>query len=412
MELSSLETPMRILQVHNQYQSGWGGEDIVVESERALLVEHGHMVDQYFAANIDLGRGGILQAIRSGIEAMWSVKHYKGLYAYIAHCQPDLVHVHNTFATLSPGVFWAIARSKVPCVFTLHNYRLACPVATLFRNHQPCEACIGRLPLPAFQHRCRYNGSLAATGIVAATQILHHMIGTYKHKINAFVVLNTQFADIARRAGIPAQKIHIKWSSVADKSSSMVKARKNQFVFVGQLAAAKGLELLLEAWTSQNRDDTALLIIGNGPQYEQLQAHYSGEANIRFMGKLEQTKAFEVIAESRFLIMPSLWYEPQGLASVEALMLGTPVIVPGHIALAAPILEGGAGLVYGKSNPTELAQTLEQAQKLDVEQWRLFSARARKVYLTHFAPEKSYQTLISLYESILNSSATTSCDYH
>ncbi len=58
--------------------------------------------------------------------------------------RPDIVHVHNTFPVISPAVYYAANEEGIPVVQTLHNYRMLCPAATLFRDGHVCEDCLGK----------------------------------------------------------------------------------------------------------------------------------------------------------------------------------------------------------------------------------------------------------------------------
>ncbi len=44
------------------------------------------------------------------------------------------MHCHNTFPLISPSIYWACSKEKVPVVQTLHNYRVLCLNAFLFRQ--------------------------------------------------------------------------------------------------------------------------------------------------------------------------------------------------------------------------------------------------------------------------------------
>ena len=46
----------------------------------------------------------------------------------------EIVHVHNTLNLMSPAVYYAARRMKVPVVQTIHNFRLLCPGATFYRD--------------------------------------------------------------------------------------------------------------------------------------------------------------------------------------------------------------------------------------------------------------------------------------
>lgn len=395
---------MRILQVHNKYASGVGGEDMVVESERKYLIEHGITVGQYLVSNSEISTNTLGKAIMLGARSIWSFSHYQAIKKCINDFKPDLVHVHNTFAILSPSIFWAIKSMHIPCVLTLHNYRLICPTATLFRDGKICEECIGRFPYPAFLHRCRYNDSFLTVAVNALSQVIHHLISTYKNKIDAFIVLTPGFANIIQRSGFPKSKINVKPNSISDVFSQFNShiSRENQIVFVGQIVSAKGIEFLLETWTLNKFNHCLLIIIGNGPDKVQLQERFSSRSDIVWLGKLDHNRVLEVISRSRFLVMPSLWNEPFGLSAVEALMLATPVILPDHLALA--FFAENAGYVYTRNDKKSLSRVLDLSIRINHNDWKKFSRFARQSYLNFFTSENNYKNLSEIYVKVIKDS--------
>ena len=53
-------------------------------------------------------------------------------------------HFHNIFPLISPAAYRAARDERTPVVQTLHNYRVLCPGASLFRGGRVCEACVGK----------------------------------------------------------------------------------------------------------------------------------------------------------------------------------------------------------------------------------------------------------------------------
>ncbi len=97
------QTVSRVLVVHNRYQLR-GGEDAVVESEAALLAEHGLDVQTHIVSNDEIhGRNKAMLAV----ETLWSSRQAGQLTDVLRTHRPDVVHVHNTFPLLSPAVYWA-----------------------------------------------------------------------------------------------------------------------------------------------------------------------------------------------------------------------------------------------------------------------------------------------------------------
>ena len=132
---------MNILIVHNKYQIP-GGEDVVVENEATMLRKHGHKVVLYIRNNSELSEGGKLKKSLMYMESFFSVRVYRDICRLIRRKKIDVVHVHNTVHRISPSVFYAAVHMGVPVVQTLHNFRMICPGATLYRDGHICEECL------------------------------------------------------------------------------------------------------------------------------------------------------------------------------------------------------------------------------------------------------------------------------
>ena len=180
---------MRILLIHNHYQYS-GGEDAVFGAESALLRQNGHKVVEYTEDNsrIDgMSRGAV------AARAIWSSPTRRRLTAILRDRHFDIAHFHNTFPLISPSAYTACREVKVPVVQTLHNYRLLCPAATLFRDGQVCEACLGKTyPWPGVWHAC-YRGSRSQSAIVAAMLAVHRGLKTWQQQVDIYIAL-TEFS--------------------------------------------------------------------------------------------------------------------------------------------------------------------------------------------------------------------------
>jgi glycosyltransferase involved in cell wall biosynthesis len=148
--MTSSTNKQRVLVVHNTYQHR-GGEDSVVEAEVELLNSRGHCVELYRRNNDDIHQ---LSKIRLAAQTIWSDRTTTEISQLIKKFAPNIIHVHNTLPLVSPSVYWAASKAKIPVVQTLHNFRLLCPQALMLRNGEICEDCVGKISLPAIRHAC------------------------------------------------------------------------------------------------------------------------------------------------------------------------------------------------------------------------------------------------------------------
>jgi len=104
---------LRVLQVHNKYRPGWGGEDTVAALEADLLRRNGHEVERLSAWTGELEGANALKMIGAGFGTVWSSRGYSATKGAISRFSPDILHVHNTFPLFSPSVFWAANNAGV-----------------------------------------------------------------------------------------------------------------------------------------------------------------------------------------------------------------------------------------------------------------------------------------------------------
>jgi glycosyltransferase involved in cell wall biosynthesis len=356
-----VEVRVRVLQVHNEYFSGLGGEDTVVRLEKELLGSRGHDVRQLLVSTSALKSANPLRLLQAAVESVWSGSGYEAVANEVRAFRPDIVHVHNTFPLLSPSVYYAIRRNGACVVQTLHNYRFACANGLLLRNGVPCEDCVGRAKWRGAVHRC-YHGSAGISGSVVALQTGHGVAGTFAREVDAYIALTSFQRDIVIRDGLPAERVHVKPNfSLGATLADEPRERKRQMVFIGNIRTEKGTDLLLDAWTRVRPEGYRLLLLGDGPDRVGLQRQYASDDSIVWMGFQDAAEVARVLANSRYIVVCSRWYEGFPMVLLEAFSSKTPVIAPNHAAF--PEILGGdrCGFLFEPSNADSLAHVLRLA---------------------------------------------------
>jgi len=386
--------PFRVLIAHAQYRQR-GGEDIVAEQEAALLEEHGHSVLRFTRDNRDIEEG---KRFKTAMKTIWSRDTVDGVTKMIGEFQPDIVHVHNTFPSISPSLYWAAARAGAPIVQTLHNFRLLCPQAMLLRNGSVCENCVGHVPWQAVVHRC-YHQSLAQSAVVAGMLTMHRSLGTYRRKISRYIALNEFCRRKFIEGGLPANRISVK-PNFAALPPPDPKAKRNGALFVGRLSQEKGIDLLLAALRLLPRDIAMpeVRVIGEGPEFERVKGH----PRTNMLGWLQQPQLFDAMRESAYLILPSVWYENSPRTLIEAFGSGLPVIASRLGALAELVDHGRTGLLFDPQSPADLAQTICWAEA-HPEAMRAMGSHARREFEARYTPDRNYSRLIGIYRQAIES---------
>lgn len=390
---------MKVLVVHNSYQRR-GGEDTVAFAESRLLEAHGHTVIHYERHNDELRNCGARGALIAGIETVWSSMSFRAMKGLIAKEKPDVAHFHNTLPLISPAAYYACAEADVPVVQTLHNYRLLCPVATFLRDGQICQSCLGRsVAWRGVVHGC-YRGSRPATAAVAAMLAVHRALGTWQTKVDAYIALS----EFARRkfieGGLPGERVVVKPNFVHPDPGA--KHGPGEYALhVGRLSQEKGLHLLLEAW-GQLQQRIPLRIAGDGPLREALASEIEkkGLREVELLGHVAPTEIITLMHHARFLVFPSMWFEGFPMSIAGAFACGLPVIAPLLGTMAEIIAAGISGLHFSAGDALDLAARVEWAWTHAAEMQEM-GRNACEEYRTKYTPERNYEKLWEIYNSVI-----------
>jgi len=392
---------MRILLIHNHYGStAPSGENKVFEAELDLLRQQGHEVATFTRHSDNIRRKGFAGTLQGALATPWNPWMARAIQRKVQQFRPDIVHVHNTFPLISPAIFHAIGSSAAK-VLTLHNYRLFCPAAIPVRNGRACTDCIdSHTTRPALIHGC-YRHSRIATLPLAASVALHRIIGTWTHKVDAFIALTDFQKDLMVKAGLPAKRVHVKPNFYPGNPTPIPwKERGEYVVFAGRLSQEKGIETLIRAWALWGADAPELRIVGDGALRSNLE-QITGRLSISFLGQLPSEAAQKQIAGAKLLILPSECFEGFPMVVREAFAFGTPAAVSNIGPLPAIVRNKENGVVFAPANPQSLAHVVRTT-------WHspglleTLSQGARESFEDNYTEQANYLTLMRIYAQAID----------
>lgn len=386
-----MSTACRVLVVHNAYQHR-GGEDMVVESEIALLRAHGHAVETYTRSNDEVVGMSTLSLAR---QTLWSGRTSRDVAELIGDFRPDVIHAHNTLPLISPSLYWAAQRAGVPVVQTLHNFRLMCLNGLFLREGRVCEDCMGRVPWRGVARGC-YRDSRAASGVLAGMLTLHRGLGTYRHKAARYIALNEFCRGKFIEGGLPAERVVVKPNFVDWGEGPLPPGEGigSGLLFVGRLSVEKGVAVLAGAMALS--PGAQVRVAGEGPQAGLL----DGVAGVTRLGSLPGEAVRREMRRAMALVVPSIWYENFPRTIVEAFACGLPVIASRIGALAELVRDGQTGLLFEPGNPRDLADKMAWALAHPA-QMAAMGGNARAQYEAEFSAEVNYRRLVEIYDGVL-----------
>ena len=385
---------MRIILAHNYYRQA-GGEDQVFAAEDRLLRAHGHEVHRFTVHNdsVDgMSRLGLAGA------TIWNRRTASALRALARAERADLVHFHNTFPLISPAAYSAARIAGCAVVQTLHNFRLLCPNALLFREGRPCEACLGRaVAWPGVVHGC-YRGSRAASAVVAAQIAVHRVLGTYRRKVDMFVTPSEFARTTLVRGGLSPRSVVAKPNFI-DPDPGPGDGSGRFALFVGRLSEEKGVRTLLEAWRRGVRT-VPLKIVGDGPMASEVQSAVRRIDGVEWLGRQPKEEVYRILGDAGLLILPSECYEGMPMTLLEAFARGTPVLASDHGSMRELVEPGETGARFRAGDPDDLAL---QADRLVADPAGLSAmrVRARQEFEARYTAAHNYHRLTAIYAQAL-----------
>lgn len=304
----------------------------------------------------------------------------------------DVVHIHALFSfPVIPAAYWA-SRHGVPYVVR--------PLGTLstwgIQNRRPL---LKRLSLRMIDGPA-----------VSRAAAVHYTSEQEREEASAVVP--------GRRSVIIPNPVEFR----SDRDSTTRNLARSRFpetagkrivLFLSRLDPKKGIDLLLHAYArlrSLGIRDTILVLGGEGNEgfvqsLHALAAQLGIAGDVVWAGQVDGAQKQALFAAASVFVLPS-YSENFGVAVVEAMLCGVPVIVSDQVGIHAEIRSAGAGLVV-PCGADPVAEAMMQVLQDDGLSRRL--ARNGLTLAQTFSTEAVTSRLLDLYSSLVPSAGAVLC---
>ncbi|MFH0793005.1 MAG: glycosyltransferase family 4 protein [bacterium] len=373
---------MRILFLQNSLEPDGPGQFI------AGLLSRLQTTGRFKFKVVSLSRGGDLEDYyhRIGIETsilnmprLGIRKTYRAIGYELDDWHPDLVHTHLLRADLFGRlVLWL--NGTVPFVSTEHGLH------TLFH--------MGKLAQPFLRQAYLFTARRALK-IVAISDAVRHAL-LLEGLPESRIVRIYNGADLEKFAPPdPAQRERT-------RRQGGIGAEDFLLGFAGRLETIKGLRYLFEALELlfPRHPRLKVWIIGRGALESELRRRadaLGGRDRFRFFS-LPADAMPRALGTLDLLAMPSL-IEGFGMAAVEAMACGVPVVASNVGGLAEIVEEGRTGLLCSRRSVTELSSAIGQIVA-HPEAAREMGQAARRRVEKYFSIDRAAEEYLEFYESL------------
>ncbi len=132
------------------------------------------------------------------------------------------------------------------------------------------------------------------------------------------------------------------------------------FLVVSRLNAYKKIDIVVQAFNQLSRP---LVVVGVGPEEKILRKQ--SKKNIVFLGRLSQTDLGKYLSQCRGFVFPG--EEDFGIAPVEAMACGRPVIAYKSGGALETVKEGATGVFFDEPNCESLIEAVHRFEKLQFD---------------------------------------------
>ena len=312
--------------------------------------------------------------------------------------RPDIVHFHHTLF-LGAELISVTRRTlpDAPIVFTLHEYLPICnhygqlvrTFGGLCTHDSPrrCHECFPEIPPQEFFLR-------------------KHLILSHFDQVDAFIAPSRFALEQYVRWGLPRSRLRYEPHGFEPVRRLVTEERspRSRFAFFGVLTPFKGVDVLLRAMEKLGPDFEGRLTVHGAsyaaqPEEKRLELERLFDrtsATVTNAGPYDRVKLPRLMADSDWVVVPSVWWENSPLVIQEAFMHGRPVICSDIGGMAEHVRHQVDGLLFPVGSADALAETIRQAV-VDRALWGRLHAQSPAVRTM----EEHVAALCSIYRRAL-----------
>lgn len=349
---------MKILLIHD-YGTATGGAELQMLSLRQGLAERGHDVRLFTSNVISVPHEQLLSdyscfGTNSRLQALsqtCNIDAYRKLKQIKHEFQPDVVHVRMFMWQLSPLILPLL--KEVPCLYQAAVYKSICPLGTkTLPDGTSCENKVGKA--------CLKEGCLTPQSWITY-MAQAKLWQQWRHVFDLIVALSHGMKIKLEAEGI--KPVKVVYNGVPERPQRPNLSDPPVIVFAGRLVKEKGVHILLQAFSQVQSKipQVRLLIAGQGSEADNLRSLATKlgiNNNIAWLGHIPRSQLEKQFNSAWVQVIPSIWEEPFGNVTTEAMIRGTAVVASAVGAQPEIIEDGKTGFLIPPNDVNALVAAL------------------------------------------------------
>lgn len=383
-----------------------GGDWTYVENMRKLYESAGHNVihfsskdtrntqSKYSKYFFDKYTGSPMNpvSLRRNLNAI-----ARKLKALVKDNNIDVAHLNNLNHYSANTILTVLNKNKIPVIWTIHDYKFICSLTSFYRGTTHCEKCMNGKFYNIAKYRCK-EGNFAASAM-AALQNYYFKYKKIYDKCDTFICPSEFVRQKFIENGFDEKKLITINHFIENTQVTPARATEPYIAYFGRVEKLKGVHTLVDAVSQL--PEVKLKIIGGGTMVNELKEKFiiNNIKNIELTGFKKHDEALDMIAQSKFAVIPSEYFETFGFTAIEAMHAGRPVIVSKMGSLSELVTEGENGMLFNAGSVSELKSKIEMLYN-DGVMLEKMSKNAKAFAEKYTAREQYYLSVRQIFEQL------------
>ncbi len=193
--------------------------------------------------------------------------------------------------------------------------------------------------------------------ILGGSTITRSLVRWVLRSSDKIITVSKFMKRLVEKMGVEDDRVKVIYNGVNIQNPARGDVRR--LIYVGAFVKQKGVDILIRAFKDiQSKiPDIELVLVGDGPERKRLQnlAADLGIRDVRFTGMMEDLDPF--FTERSVFVLPSR-EEGFGIAILEAMERGVPVVASRVGGIVEIVQDGKSGLLFERENPEALSSAV------------------------------------------------------
>ena len=400
----------------SHYQSG--GDWTYIDNISKIYESHGHKIihfakkdernfksefENFFVEKIDYqdvnSKKSPSNIIKVLSKSIYSIEAQTKLNDLLDKYNVDVAQLNNINNAQTPSIIKTLSIRNIPIVWRILDYKLICANRTLLSKGSICYACKNKGFHNIVIKKCIHDSYLAS--LVGMMESTFYSISKYYEKVDLFSFKSEFTRDKFVEFGFDKSKTTIIENPIISECNPNF-SNKNYILYFGRISYEKGISDLLKAML--NLKNVNLVIVGDGPDMiksKEFVLNNNLSNNISFAGPKWGLELDEYISNCKFVVLPSIWNDPNPLVVLQSYLFGKPVIGSDIGGISDQIDHNKTGYLFPAGDTTSLAESIMKLysdENLIVEMGKQAEIKAKTIH----SPDRYYKKTMNIFNKLLS----------